>query len=449
MQKQALRFTFLIAAMLMGRGHGSSTSGSVGDYAHDVAQAKRAGLPVTMAQLQAKLPPASQNAAPLYTLLTQRLHDKPLGPYTHLANDLSKNAMPSAQELGQARVFLVQRTDLLRLVHQAAARPQCVFVRDWNNANPLNIQFPELAVIRTGARLLTAESLIMAERGQGVAAVHNEALGFRIARHASSDRTVTAYLIGVAADAITLAGFRKIIYISHGDPRVARAVQQSIDRDWKPQSLASFMRSEVAFQQGLIAMLRRTGPSALDGLTGGTDKPNSRHPDGIAGLNRVAWEQFLDADGSYLLHIMPQAVAAADQPYPQAHASMQAIRAQVDQPKDLTHLLAVIMFPAGELLVQRRAQIEARASTTKAAAALLSYRSSHGMYPATLGQALSPVPLDPYDGQPLRYKLQKAGFVVYSVGPDGRFDGGTACLMPASKQTLFRYPLPPYYAAHG
>ncbi len=448
MQKQALKFALFLVVMLTGCGRSFRASGSAGDYEHDLAQAKQAGLPVSMAQLQANLPPAAQNAAPLYTLLLQRLHDNPLGRNADLANAPSKSAMPSAQELGEARVFLVQRADLLRLVHQAAARPQCVFVRDWNNPDPAKIQFPELATIRTSARLLASESLVLAEQGQWLAAVHNEALGFRIARHASGDRTVTADLVGISVDAITLSAFRKIIYISHGNPRVARAVQQTIERGWKPDSLAASMRTEVAFQQGMIALLRHAGPSALDGMTGGTDKPNRRQTDGLAGLNRDAWEQFLNANGSYLLHIMPQAITAADQPYPQAHASMQAIEAQVEQPKDLTHLIAVIMFPMGDLLVQKQAQIEAWAGTTRAAAALLSYRAAHGAYPATLGQALSPVPLDPYNGQPLQYKLQKAGFVVYSIGPDGRFDGGTASLMPASKQALFRYPLPSYYAAH-
>jgi hypothetical protein len=34
------------------------------------------------------------------------------------------------------------------------------------------------------------------------------------------------------------------------------------------------------------------------------------------------------------------------------------------------------------------------------------------------------VPLDPYDGQPLRCRRLKDGVVAYSVGPDGKDDGG-------------------------
>ena len=37
---------------------------------------------------------------------------------------------------------------------------------------------------------------------------------------------------------------------------------------------------------------------------------------------------------------------------------------------------------------------------------------------------LNAVPADPFDGQPLRFKRLSKGYVIYSVGSDGRDDGG-------------------------
>jgi hypothetical protein len=37
---------------------------------------------------------------------------------------------------------------------------------------------------------------------------------------------------------------------------------------------------------------------------------------------------------------------------------------------------------------------------------------------------LNEVPIDPFDGKPLRYTRVKDGVVVYSVGPDGGNDSG-------------------------
>jgi hypothetical protein len=37
---------------------------------------------------------------------------------------------------------------------------------------------------------------------------------------------------------------------------------------------------------------------------------------------------------------------------------------------------------------------------------------------------LDTVPLDPFDGQPLRYEKKAAGYALYSIGPDLRDDSG-------------------------
>ena len=61
--------------------------------------------------------------------------------------------------------------------------------------------------------------------------------------------------------------------------------------------------------------------------------------------------------------------------------------------------------------------------------ALRAYRLEHGAYPATLA-ALTPaylkqIPNDPFAASgPLHYKRQGSKYVLYSIGPDGKDDGG-------------------------
>ena len=67
------------------------------------------------------------------------------------------------------------------------------------------------------------------------------------------------------------------------------------------------------------------------------------------------------------------------------------------------------------------------------AIALKRYHLKYGEYPSTLGAlvpALLPVvPRDPGDGKPLRYHLNADGtFLLYSIGPNGRDDGGNPTL---------------------
>jgi hypothetical protein len=58
------------------------------------------------------------------------------------------------------------------------------------------------------------------------------------------------------------------------------------------------------------------------------------------------------------------------------------------------------------------------------------YRVKFGRWPETLDEVakaklLSKVPLDPYDGKPLRFRKTGDGVVLYSVGPDGKGTGNS------------------------
>jgi hypothetical protein len=61
------------------------------------------------------------------------------------------------------------------------------------------------------------------------------------------------------------------------------------------------------------------------------------------------------------------------------------------------------------------------------------FRLARGRWPETLNELvpgyLTGVPADPFDGKPLRYRRLGDGVVIYSIGPDGKDDGGN--LSPA------------------
>jgi hypothetical protein len=64
-----------------------------------------------------------------------------------------------------------------------------------------------------------------------------------------------------------------------------------------------------------------------------------------------------------------------------------------------------------------------------AALAVERYRLAHGAWPRDLAGLvptyLKEVPMDPFDGQPLRYRRTESGAALYCVGPDGKDDQGT------------------------
>jgi hypothetical protein len=60
--------------------------------------------------------------------------------------------------------------------------------------------------------------------------------------------------------------------------------------------------------------------------------------------------------------------------------------------------------------------------------ALARYQRDHGRYPKTLGQLapkyLTEIPLDRFSGRVLIYRPSKSGYLLYSVGANGKDDGG-------------------------
>jgi hypothetical protein len=70
----------------------------------------------------------------------------------------------------------------------------------------------------------------------------------------------------------------------------------------------------------------------------------------------------------------------------------------------------------------------AQLEVAKTLLAVERYRLARASLPETLDQLvpdyLAAVPVDPFDGAPLRYKRFDRSFLVYSVGEDGKDDGG-------------------------
>lgn len=70
--------------------------------------------------------------------------------------------------------------------------------------------------------------------------------------------------------------------------------------------------------------------------------------------------------------------------------------------------------------------------------ALEIHRRRHGQYPASLSELapelISRIPLDPFDGQPLRYRINAGQPLIYSIGADRVDDGGLLNLATSDLQ---------------
>jgi hypothetical protein len=92
--------------------------------------------------------------------------------------------------------------------------------------------------------------------------------------------------------------------------------------------------------------------------------------------------------------------------------------------------------------LRKTIRMEAAGRVAVAAIALKRFELKHGKWPETLGELvqefISTVPIDPYDGKPLRYHANSDGtFLLYAVGDDGVDDGGDPTTAAISSASLF------------
>jgi hypothetical protein len=105
------------------------------------------------------------------------------------------------------------------------------------------------------------------------------------------------------------------------------------------------------------------------------------------------------------------------------------IEAKLQGPQHFLYLLSSASVPSYRLPVLETVQTETKRRLAVCAIALKRYQLKHGRFPTRL-DALVPafvatVPVDPMNGAPLGYFLNRDGmFTLYSVGEDGKDEGG-------------------------
>jgi hypothetical protein len=147
----------------------------------------------------------------------------------------------------------------------------------------------------------------------------------------------------------------------------------------------------------------------------------------VALVDALKASGFFARDKAFYLSAMATNVATAELPFPGRVQGGPQAAALI--PPNRLYLFSHLLLPALSKAFLRDADACGRLRAAQAALAIERFRLAHtNALPQSLEQLvpayLHSVPADPYDGHPLRFKARKAGYVVYSIGRDGKDDGG-------------------------
>ncbi|MFO0810896.1 MAG: hypothetical protein U0746_19885 [Gemmataceae bacterium] len=229
--------------------------------------------------------------------------------------------------------------------------------------------------------------------------------GFRANYQVRAIRGLMALLGHATPTADQLAEARRELEIEAADdpwPAAARGVRAMDDR------VMDAVRTGAVKPSYLKAMsIRSYRPTAQERVA---DWVNDR-----TGLDVLPAHTFL-------LELLPRGGATVKIPWPVRVAAVDALDAEWRTGPELAQWLATI-----DLAKRCRGMMagQAMVRTGVAAVAVEEFRVRTGDWPKSLAALGIALPDDPYTGKPLLLKWLADGVAVYSVGPNGRDDGGT------------------------
>lgn len=313
---------------------------------------------------------------------------------------------------------------------------------DWNVENPMTITFPHFSKFREFARLLVAEGKWRKQQGDVDGAVESHVTALKLVRRMGDEPSgVIGFLVQGAIFTISIHGLQQILSDADASPRSYRAILTelsawNIDRDF-----VRAIQSERVFTITTCDWMRRKASRKL------LNKLTDISGYGPLQVNAAIWVKgkntLIARNELKSLEYYEAMLNLAREGEPYDWEKLRQLEEQwlreVDRPAKVLNLgnvhlvwdenfVAKLLTPTLTRTFHKAANFHALQRLAQVAIALRLYRQEKGRYPETLRELvpryLPSVPLDPFDGKPLRYKRLRNGFKVWSIGQDFKDNGG-------------------------
>ena len=334
-------------------------------------------------------------------------------------------------------------------------------------ANPSQIKFLHIIKPKQAAHWYGAGAQLKLREGRLSDARNDLVAEVSLLRFLAEDHIAISELVRIAVAALARAHTWEALQVEGWRDEDLAAVQAAWEQQRFSSNMTHALEGELVFMSGSISEMRKSNEQTYTLLFGGLADflddaeagPNAwierikNLPGGEAAIDfwrrqiycrlwRFAWSHQAERR---MMQNMTELIRLAR--IATGNSSYQAIE------DDLTSLLFKatdkgpydrLRFPPPESVVslsktiQKATRGEIDRSLALCAIGLKRYSLRHGRLPenltALVPEFLSAIPVDYMDGQPIKYRLNADGsFTLYSVGEDGKDDGGDVSLPEGSK----------------
>jgi len=383
-----------------------------------LAELRAQGEPVTMDEIMARREPVpdEENSALVFLQAFAAeeavAFDLPVGGNAHYGFATVVGARQPEPVLFLVRASVEANAEALRLIHHGARLTRGTYPITLT-PNPYAILLEHLGKLRNAARLCLREAAVRAHDGDGAAAADSLLAVRRLSASLGDCVFLIDALVRMAVDGIFCEGLERALGLGEMPLEKLEALAREAEAEAAELSLVNAMRSERAAGCYLLAAGRDELRKAVEemGLPRGMLDPGPTAKDGL-----------------YYLELMQDTIRVAALPDREklAEADRLADRAQQALPED--HVFTAMLVPALGRAFEEEVKARTRLKVARAALAVEQWRLKNGAWPESLDalvpDLLDAVPQDPFADGPVGYVQAAGGAIVYSVGPNGQYDGG-------------------------
>ena len=395
-----------------------------GRVARQIAALKAAGMPTTIEDLQAAMPDIPDDQNMTIPILEQaavlqgiKITQKTIWqlPYVGTARQAPSGRRLPEEQLDAARWYLAEAAGALPIIHTALKLERgCVDVQ-WKTP-AIYILLPELSQFRYVAKTLAVESTVAAEDGDAQRAAEILLDFCRLDRALEGETFLIGALVRIAVNALAYDQIERTINLCGLSDTSLQRLQTELREQEGADYYKPSLISERVFFIDTMKWLRSAPAGGMSSITGQfSTSSGATIPMG------TIWK-FLpivpSLDETAGITLYNDLILAIEDPDADSIKRSKKAERDVDTLPPyhfMTHTLVPSFSRSTELWVLH----VARNRAIQTAIACERFRLAKGAWPATLDALvpdyLAAVPVDPFDGKPMRYAHFDEGIRIWSI----------------------------------
>lgn len=336
--------------------------------------------------------------------------------------DLPPNERLNDSVAEKLRAELEKVKPALEKARMVADRSKGRYPIEWKQDGAMFTSMPHFPRVHSVSRLLALDATFRAHEGDLKGAVASCRALLGAGQSLGDEPTLISQLTRITSERWTVQSLERVLAQGEIPNELFAPLEEALDNEAKQNILRVGLRGERA---SILITLERLHAGEID--LEGIDGPRPQSASWSTKLYRWIYIAPLARHNQAVyLAIMTKAINSIDQSSCQKsdvldQLEKDAKNARVSSPYSS---IALLLVSSLSKVVDPCYCVRAELHCARLALAVERYRLAHGAWPKSLEELKIPLPIDPFGGGALRYKILNDGVVVYSLGANEVDDGG-------------------------